>query len=463
MKTDTKEKSFTELSKESEFSALKVIYYPKLAKTLVYWLIAIAVIAFLILFLPWTQNIRANGLVTALYPEDRPQTIHSTISGRIEKWYVVEGQSILKGDTIAKISEIKDKYFDPLMITRIQEQIEAKQGNIRSTKDKADALKSQIDALYKGKNVSSAKARNKIQQQRLKVQSDSIDVIAAQQDNNIAEFQYERAEEMYKKDVISLNELEKRRNTYFKAAAKLLSSENKFYTSKNEYLNTVLELNSIEADYLDKISKAESDLNSALSNYYSYEGELSKMFNELSNVTIRSGFYYITAPQDGYLLKAMVTGIGETVKEGEPIVSILPIIKERAVELYVLGMDLPLLKPGIKVRLQFDGWPALVFSGWPGVSFGTFGGIVEVVDNIDTKGKFRILVKQDPDLEPWPTQVRVGSGVYGWAMLKDVPIWREIWRQLNGFPPDFVDEIPSYYNLNVDNKDAKSKDDSKSK
>lgn len=32
-----------------------------------------------ILFLPWTQNIRANGFLTALSPEKRPQSLHSII------------------------------------------------------------------------------------------------------------------------------------------------------------------------------------------------------------------------------------------------------------------------------------------------------------------------------------------------------------------------------------------------
>jgi hypothetical protein len=32
-------------------------------------------------------------------------------------------------------------------------------------------------------------------------------------------------------------------------------------------------------------------------------------------------------------------------------------------------------------------------------------------------------------------QLRQGSGVLGWTMLDDVPIWFELWRQLNGFPP----------------------------
>ena len=44
----------------------------------------LSVIGLIILFLPWTQNIRAGGQVTALQPDQRPQTLHSVIPGRIE-------------------------------------------------------------------------------------------------------------------------------------------------------------------------------------------------------------------------------------------------------------------------------------------------------------------------------------------------------------------------------------------
>ena len=113
-----------------------------------------------------------------------------------------------------------------------------------------------------------------------------------------------------------------------------------------------------------------------------------------------------------------------------------------AVEMYVQAMDIPLISPGKKVRIQFDGWPALQFSGWPNVSVGTFGGIVQVIDRVDSgKGKFRILVKPDPDETAWPEQLRMGSGIKGWVMLNNVPIWYEMWRQLNGFPPSlYLDE-----------------------
>ena len=111
------------------------------------WLVALFLVVVVLLFLPWTQNIRSKGQVTTLKPDQRPQTIHSVIAGRIEKWYVNEGDFVKKGDTILYLSEIKDKYFDPQLLTRTEEQIKAKELSVSSYMNKVKALDKQADAL----------------------------------------------------------------------------------------------------------------------------------------------------------------------------------------------------------------------------------------------------------------------------------------------------------------------------
>ena len=156
------------------------------------------------------------------------------------------------------------------------------------------------------------------------------------------------------------------------------------------------------------------------------------------NYSVRTGMYYITAPQDGYITKAIQSGLGETIKEGEQIVSIMPSKYTLAVEMYIKPIDLPLVTLGQHVRLQFDGWPAIVFSGWPNTSYGTYGGEVVAIDNfISGNGKYRILVAPDPDDVDWPDALRVGSGASSMILLNDVPIWYELWRKVNGFPPNY--------------------------
>ncbi|MFM2011139.1 MAG: hypothetical protein RLZZ479_1530 [Bacteroidota bacterium] len=101
--------------------------------------------------------------------------------------------------------------------------------------------------------------------------------------------------------------------------------------------------------------------------------------------------YYVLAPQDGIVTKVLSSGIGETIKDGQEIATVMPSVYDLVVAMYIRPMDYPLLKKGQKVRMQFDGWPAIVFSGWPNNSYGTFGGTVFAIDNFIAFGiGFRI-------------------------------------------------------------------------
>ncbi|MBL7837173.1 MAG: HlyD family efflux transporter periplasmic adaptor subunit, partial [Bacteroidetes bacterium] len=187
-----------------------------------------------------------------------------------------------------------------------------------------------------------------------------------------------------------------------------------------------------------------------MSAMYDAEAIVTKMRNQYANYLARSGLYYVTAPQDGYINKAIRTGLGETIKEGTEIVSIMPARYDLAVEVYVRPIDVPLLTKGSLVRVQFDGWPAIVFSGWPSVSYGTYGGKVIAIDRfISDNGKYRVLVGPDPKDHPWPYELRVGGGVSTMMLLKEVPVWYELWRQINAFPPEY------YKNTGNEKQDSK--------
>ena len=112
---------------------------------------------------------------------------------------------------------------------------------------------------------------------------------------------------------------------------------------------------------------------------------------------------------------------------------------------------MPLLPIGEKVRVQFDGWPAIVFSGWPNSSYGTFGAEIVAIENfISPNGKYRVLLAPDEEEYAWPEEIKIGSGASTLALLEDVPIWYELWRQLNGFPPN-------YYSPGTDNSSNEKK------
>jgi membrane fusion protein, adhesin transport system len=428
-----------QIEEQFELHSLKTLYTPRSAVILQRWLLAIGIILLLVMFLPWQQNVTGKGDVSAFTPQDRPQNIQNIIAGRIEKWLVREGQLVKKGDTLLVISETKDDYFDPNYPKRLQEQLVAKRDAINSYRLKIEALDNQIIALKENNKFSLQKARNKVKQSISKITADSTDVIAEQVQVNIAKTRYDRGEEQYNNGgLVSLSESESRKLKLQEVRAKLISNQNKLQISRQDLINARIELSSIDADYAEKISKAQSDRSSAFSSLAAGEYELSQLQNKITNVDIRRGQYFVKAPQEGYIVKALKAGIGETIKEGESIATLQPSAPDMAVEMYVRAMDVPLIEIGREVRLQFEGWPSLVFSGWPSATVGTFGGVVKVIDRIDNaKGEYRLLItpKTEKGEQPWPKQLRMGSGVAGWVMLNDVPVWYEIWRQLNAFPP----------------------------
>lgn len=406
------------------------------------------VVLLAILFLPWTQIVQGNGFVTTLQPNQRPQNIESAIAGRIEKWYVKEGQIVKKGDTILHISEVTDKFFDPDLLMRAQSQITAKNFSVESYTEKVKALDFQIQALNQERELKLEQAINKLMQANLKVESDSIDLEAIKTQVLIAERQYQRTESLEKEGLKSVTDLEEKRLKLQNSQAKVVSQKNKLLASRNQVINAQIEISSIKANYQEKISKAQSDKFTALSGQYDTEAQRTKLQTDLSNFTVRSGMRYITAPQDGFVNRALQSGIGETFSAGTKIVSIMPTNIDLAVETYVEPIDLPLLHPGESIRLIFDGWPAIFFSGWPNLSYGTYGGrIVAVERTVSSNGKFRVLVEPDPEEESWPEVIRAGSGARTLALLNDVPVWYELWRQINGFPPD-------YYKPQIANKSA---------
>tara|TARA_R100001369_G_scaffold92875_1_gene140758 strand:+ start:6179 stop:7528 length:1350 start_codon:yes stop_codon:yes gene_type:complete len=408
------------------------------------FLLGAAVFGIIVLFLPWTQNVRGNGFLTTLKPDQRPQTIQSPIPGRIEKWYVQEGDFVEKGDTILFISEVKDEYFDPKLVERTRQQINAKSMAVGSYEGKVNALGNQISALGKERKLKLEQAKNKLMQSHLKVQSDSIDLEAAKTNISIAERQYNRTEQLQKEGLKAVTDLEDKRLKLQETQAKLISQQNKLLVAKNDVLNAEMEINRIQAEYTDKISKAQSDMFTAQSSQYDSEAQVTKLENAYTNYEMRNAMYYIRAPQSGYINKALQGGIGETFKEGDRLVGIMPAEYDMAVETFLEPLDLPLIHIGEKVRIQFDGWPAIVFSGWPNISYGTYGGKVVAVETfISDNGKYRVLLAPDPDDEPWPTQIRVGSGANTFALLDDVPIWFELWRQVNGFPPNYYQPTKS--------------------
>jgi multidrug resistance efflux pump len=426
-------------SKMEKFKSFNEIYLRDKGPQIKPWLIGLGLIMLGILFLPWTQNIKSKGNITSLFQEQKPQKIYSPNAGKMNRWWVKEGDFVNLGDTLVKISEIKAEYLDPKLISRTQEQVNAKRGTVGYYEQKVKSTEDQIVNLRTSKKLKQDQLANKITQLQQKLTGERSELDAASNEYNLVKDQFERNQKMFKEGLISQTTFQQRNAAMQNSLAKKTISENKVNQSLQEIQNTKIELRGVDQEYSEKMNKAESDKFQSLGMIETGKGEIAKLENQVTNYTIRDGMYYILAPQRGQIINAKKAGIGEILKDGEELLTIVPSNTNYAVEMYVRPVDLPLMMPGQDVRFIFDGFPAILFAGgWPEQSFGTFAGKVKAVENnINEQGMFRVIVVENPKEKKWPKQIKMGAGAKGIALLNDVPLWYELWRNINGFPADF--------------------------
>lgn len=174
------------------------------------------------------------------------------------------------------------------------------------------------------------------------------------------------------------------------------------------------ELENRRAEREQKLSEAQAKVESAQAQYQKVLADASSIRKEIRDLEVRQSTLeriYVTAPRSGVIHRLPVVEGGQSVKAGDYLLTLVPDTDDLAVELSVTGMDLPLIRTGQHVRLQFEGWPALQFSGWPQVSVGSFSGEVAVIDPTDDgTGIFRVLVRPEANSD-WPDEQWLRQGL----------------------------------------------------
>jgi multidrug resistance efflux pump len=437
----TTETSAEESDKRRTLPAIRLVRSSSFARSAARWLtLAIILMVVGVFLIPWQQNIRGTGRVVAYTPLERQFEIKSLIKGQLTYWErgIQENMFVETGRVLAHVEDV-----DPSYESRLVQKVDF-------SKQKVDAA-TQMVATFEGQMSTFTEYR----QQMLDIASQQIRTAELDYESSIllqkaaeAEFifkksNFERERELFTNRVGQITS----QFEFQKAEQEFRMAEAKFEAAKVELESTQIKLQEsrLKRDATDqdttgkiqetttKLQKAQSDLTIAQKEQVDAETDISRYRKAKT----------VTAPRDGYIFKLFVNQ-GQPVKEGDPLLTLVPDTQARAVELYVDGNDLPLLEKGNPVRLQFEGYPAVQFTpGWPQAAMGTFGGRVEIIDSTDNgHGQFRIVVLPDPLDTPWPTErfTRQGVRVNGWVLLNRVTLGYEVWRQMNGFPPLFKED-----------------------
>lgn len=400
----------------------------RLAKLLLFGLVG-AVIA--MAFLPWQQTSRGNGEVIAYAPQERQQTVQATAKGIVARIAdgLVEGKEVKKGEFLLEIQP-----FAGDMVVQLENQIEQLHIKEESAKDKSATYEHMVTGNTEAMEFAVSAGKELVASAKAKLQSKQKQVSAYQAKELQARLNYERQYGLWQKGVKSQKEVEKLKKEWDVSTAELESVKRDVTALEKEVQAKQNELQEKQRIAQGKIDYAVALKQSALGEVAEVRAKISELeikLHEMERLTI-------TAPRDGTVFRLNVNEQGDTVKEGDSLLTIVPEATQKAVELFVVGNDMPLVQEGQEVRLQFEGWPAVQFAGWPSVAVGTFSGMVATVDATDNgNGEFRILVTPNEDDEQeWPSDryLRQGVRANGWVMLRKVSLGYEIWRQLNGFP-----------------------------
>jgi multidrug resistance efflux pump len=389
--------------------------------------------------LPWQQTARGAGEVVAYVPQERQQAVESPVKGVIARIGdgLVEGSRVRKGDFILEIQPYAANMVDQLafQLTELETKLE-------TARVKAEAYGQNVDGFTEARDYAVEAAREMVESAEDKLDAKKLLISAYEAKELQARLNFERQQSLAKSGLKPAKEIEIMQREWDVKKAELQSLHQDVEALQNELDAKKAELEEKRQVAQTKIDYARAMRQDALGNAATIRKEIAELKIKQSEMDRNT----VTAPRDGTIFRMPIFQLGDTVKEGESIMTLIPETSQKAVELYVNGNDMPLIEIGQEVRLQFEGWPAVQFPGWPSVAVGTFSGLVSTVDATDNnKGQFRILVTPNKDEQKWPSDrfLRQGVRANGWVMLRRVSLGYEIWRQLNGFPVIVSEEEPS--------------------
>lgn len=413
-----------------EYHSLTSAQTPAFIKVATRWLtILFFVIPVLILFLPWQQNVTATGSVIALTPSERPQVVNSPISGVIYQWHVQEGSKVKAGDLLVEVRDVDVKFKE-----RLTTQRDLQTNKLNAKQAELNAYELQLNSLKAAKSASVAAAGYKLSMANQTMLSVTEAVASTQAQFDAATAQKVRLTRLYDEGLVSKRDLELAERDAIVANRSLSSAKANLSAAQAE-------VSSAQAAMQQVSSTAEASINSISAIANKIKSEIADSRSELTSSEVnlaRQAAQMIYAPNSGTVFRVFANGSAQVVSQGQNLLTVVPEVSQKAVELLVSSRDMPLVQTGKNVRLEFAGWPAMQVTGWPGVSIGTFLGKISFVDATDDgTGFFRVVVVPKTSEQDWPssTFLRQGVSARGWILLERVSIGFEVWRILNGFPP----------------------------
>ena len=402
-------------------------------------------------FIPWTQTVTAQGQLSSYSPYERPQEIHAPISGRIRTWHVNEGTNVRPGDLLVELDDVDPRFMAPDLLLRLDQSRRALEERREATLDRAELLKQQIAEMGQLTVAATTSAQARVEETENRIRSIEQRLAAAKVAEETTSLNLVRSRLLQAEGLVSQRGLELAIQDHAAATAELNAARATVREVQQVRRALSQGRKQIDAELIQRLLETRSQRALALSEAAKASEDLAELELMRSNAVQRRTASRIMAPIAGSIVRMKRVGPSEIVKTGEPLLTIVPQSASRAIEMWADPLDAPLLAPGRRVLLLFQGIPAIPLPAWPELMSGTFNGTIQVVDQSpDVNGTFRFWVAPDAGHRPWPpqNQIRQGSQVMGWVILNRVPLWYELWRRFNLFPPDYQEReisLPDVY------------------
>ena len=297
---------------------------------LIFWLIFFALFC-VIIALPFIYvdvYSTSRGLIIS---EEKPVSLYAPTTGKITYYNLRENMFVSKGDTLLVVN---------------QKILDERNHLLNTQKEDVQDFISDLEHLLK-RQYSKIKTKQ-YKKEYIKYQQQLFNINTIIEN---AQIEFNRADHLFKKDVIA----------------------------KSEYERALLDLNKLKNDKTNIIKQTQLNWQKELTDH---EQSLDNLNSNQKQIKEEKSMYVLTAPTDGELINVIGFNIGSIVNPGNNLASISP-VKNLIIESYVSPSDIGYIKDGISAKYQVDSYNS---NQW---GFAT-GEIIEVGKDIVTMNNVSI-------------------------------------------------------------------------
>jgi membrane fusion protein, adhesin transport system len=329
-------------------STMALVRPSRLSRVLAGILLAIFFLSLVLLSLtPWQQSAAGSGRVVAYEPEERQQDIGAPVDGRIQRWLVREGSTVKKGDPIVDLTDI-----DPEILMRLRRERDAILDRLETAKARAISLRARIESLERARDSGLVAADSRVRMAKERVIAAGQALALADATLATAKLNVERQKTLTEQGLTSRRQLELTELEELRARTELERAKAALAAARSEEAALESDRAKIGSDAMAAVSDARASQAAA-------EVEVANASAELERIEVRlarQSAQWVRAPRDGTIFRIVANGHeGEIVKAGDVLAILVPEAKERAVELWIPGNDMPLIREGAVARVQFEG------------------------------------------------------------------------------------------------------------